>query len=187
MAAAQSASREGRRAPRIYVASLSDYNAGRLHGVWLEAVDIAEVRDGIATMLRASPGGHAEEYAIHDFEGFGSYLPSETEDVEMVCAVGGAVREHGTVFAAYLTHVGVPKNALGVAELAARFNDSYQGVFNSLEDWAEQYLEDSGALKDVPDLLRAYIDFESWAKDADLNGDIFTLDRHDGVHVFSHT
>ena len=25
--------------PRIYVASLSDYNAGRLHGVWIDAAE----------------------------------------------------------------------------------------------------------------------------------------------------
>lgn len=41
--------------------------------------------------------GDAEEYAIYDFEGFGSYLPSETADLELVRAVGAAVREHGTV------------------------------------------------------------------------------------------
>ena len=26
--------------------------------------------------------------------------------------------------------------------------------------------------------------FESWARDAELNGDIFSLDWEDGIHVF---
>jgi hypothetical protein len=41
-------------------------------------------------MLRASPGGRAEEDAIHDFEGFSRYLPSESANLDLVCAVGAA-------------------------------------------------------------------------------------------------
>lgn len=45
--------------PRIYVASLSDYNAGHLHGRWidldgLDASDDDAVMEDIAAMLRAS-------------------------------------------------------------------------------------------------------------------------------------
>jgi hypothetical protein len=52
--ATQGPSSAKKRGPRIYVASLSDYNAGRLHGVWLEATDIDSVRVGVAGMLKAS-------------------------------------------------------------------------------------------------------------------------------------
>ena len=45
-------------------------------------------------MLKASPGGNAEEYAIHDFEGFSRYLPSESEDLEVVCVIDAAIVEH---------------------------------------------------------------------------------------------
>jgi hypothetical protein len=51
---AQASSSAPKRIPRIYVASPSDYNAGRLHGVWLEATDIQRVRSGVAAMLKAS-------------------------------------------------------------------------------------------------------------------------------------
>ena len=42
--------------PRIYVASLSDYNAGRLHGTWLDAdVEAADLAEGVQAMLASSP------------------------------------------------------------------------------------------------------------------------------------
>lgn len=42
-------------APRIYVSSLSDYNAGNLHGVWIDADQSADdIRAEIAAMLRDS-------------------------------------------------------------------------------------------------------------------------------------
>ena len=40
--------REPKAQPRIYVASLSDYNAGRLHGVWLDAnQDVEELQAAV--------------------------------------------------------------------------------------------------------------------------------------------
>jgi len=58
--------------PRIYVASLSDYNAGRLHGGWFDADREPEkLEKEIGFMLACSPELIAEEWAIHDHEGFG--------------------------------------------------------------------------------------------------------------------
>lgn len=55
---------------RIYVASLSDYNAGILHGTWIDfaqLTDLDDLRAAIAAMLatsptaKAAPGQPAEE------------------------------------------------------------------------------------------------------------------------------
>jgi antirestriction protein len=166
---------------------LSDYNAGRLHGVWLKATDIQEVRAGVDAMLKASPGGRAEEYAVHDFEGFSRYLPSELVNLELVCAIGASIVEHGTVFTAYREHLGFPTETESVANLMAGFTESYRGAYKSLEDWAEQYLEDAGLLHQVPESLRRYLDLESWADDTERNGDIFAVEFEDSVHVFDST
>src|SRR5580704_284540 len=64
--------REWLQSPRIYVASLSDYNAGRLHGAWISAAQTAEeLSESVQEMLNSSPSPGAEEFAIHDFDGFG--------------------------------------------------------------------------------------------------------------------
>ena len=62
---------------RIYVAGLAAYNAGHLHGVWIDAtLELDDIQGQVDAMLAASPVEDAEEYAIHDFEGFDGYLPS---------------------------------------------------------------------------------------------------------------
>ena len=42
--------------PRIYVASLADYNEGRLHGAWIDAAqDEDELERAVKEMLAQSP------------------------------------------------------------------------------------------------------------------------------------
>ena len=69
--------------PRIYVACLASYNAGTLHGEWIEASQSAdEIHKEIQSMLRRSREPIAEEWAIHDYEYFGGYELSEWESID---------------------------------------------------------------------------------------------------------
>jgi hypothetical protein len=43
--------------------------------------------------------------------------------------------------------------------------------------------EEPREVGEVPESLRGYIEFERWARDQELNGDIFTLGER-AVHVF---
>ena len=55
--------------PRIYVACLAAYNAGQLHGEWINADRKAhEIYADIKSMLERSPEPSAEEWAVHDYE-----------------------------------------------------------------------------------------------------------------------
>jgi len=47
--------------PRIYVACLTAYNNGCLHGRWIEATTPDEIREEVRAMLAASPLPDAEE------------------------------------------------------------------------------------------------------------------------------
>lgn len=70
---------------RIYVASLSDYNNGRLEGKWLDLSDYSdasELMEAIQEMLdeitkKYNDGEVREEWAVHDYEGIPSTLASE--------------------------------------------------------------------------------------------------------------
>ena len=93
--------------PRIYVACLASYNAGILHGEWIDATDADVIREAIQEMLKGSPSPGAEEWAIHDYEGFGSTRLGEWEDIDRVAELGALIDEHGEAFAAYADHVGV--------------------------------------------------------------------------------
>lgn len=57
--------------PQIYVACLAAYNNGHLHGAWIDAAQEPwAIYDAVRVMLAASPIAGAEEWAIHDYEGF---------------------------------------------------------------------------------------------------------------------
>ncbi len=54
--------------PRIYVACLASYNAGTLHGNWIDLDGTEAIEDQISGILKASPEEDAEEWAVHDNE-----------------------------------------------------------------------------------------------------------------------
>jgi antirestriction protein len=173
-------------APRIYVACLSDYNGGRLHGEWIDAaVDSDELAEAVQDMLRASLELGAEEWAIHDYEGFGPLRLEEYESLETVSAVALGIAEHGPAFAHWATLIGAnDREALG------RFEDAYLAHWDSLEAYAEELLEDIGVYRQIeealPDHLQPYvtIDVEGMARDMEFGGQITTSDGDDGVYVF---
>ncbi len=170
--------------PRIYVASLSDYNAGRLHGAWIEAAQEPEaLHTEVEAMLAASPEPGAEEWAIHDYEGFGSFQPSEYEALEWISAVASGIVEHGGAFAAYAALVNDQPERL------KDFEAVYRGQWETLEAYAEDLLDDLGAselLEQVPDWLQPYVSLDTagFARDLELGGDIWTAEGDGGVWVF---
>jgi antirestriction protein len=181
----QTAEREARDRPRIYVASLSDYNAGRLHGAWLPAdVEAEELHEGVRAMLAASLEPGAEEWAIHDYEGFGQFNLSEYESLQHVSTVARGIAEHGRAFAAWAAQRGSDD------DLADSFDQAYLGRFDSLAAYAEHLAEDLGWERDLDSLpsgLAPYVRFdaEAFGRDLEYGGDVFTADDGEGgVHVF---
>ena len=93
--------------PRIYVACLAAYNNGYLHGTWIDAdQDADQIRDEIAAMLARSPVEDAEEYAIHDYEGFEGVSISEYAGIDSVARMAAFIAEHGALGAGLLGHFG---------------------------------------------------------------------------------
>jgi antirestriction protein len=189
---------------KIYVACLSSYNEGRLHGRWieLEDKDIEDVRQEISDMLaESSSESIAEEFAIHDSEGFHPLKISEHESLDDVLNISNIVEEYGEVALHVLDNHGL-KYREYVREL---FEGSYEGAFESKEAWAEQKLELLIALTNqFRDLLNKqfervwmsrnyqmdnigmYLEFQEdkWARDINLGGyaDFYEVDGE--VHVF---
>jgi antirestriction protein len=170
--------------PRIYVASLADYNAGRLHGRWIDADQPAEtIREQIAVMLAESKEPIAEEWAIHDHENFGGLSLSEFEDIDRIAEVALLITEHGPVFASLLGYLG---GTSSVGEARRYMEEGYRGAFDSLADYAQELVEEcySDVLKGLPDFIQYHIDYEGIARDMDLNGDVFSFECGGKTHVF---
>lgn len=165
--------------PRIYVACLAAYNNGSLHGAWIDAGQGAdEIRVQIAAMLASSPIKGAEEYAIHDYEGFEGVTIHEYAGIEKVARMAAFIAEHGALGAGLLAEF-----TDDIDQAETTLQDCYHGQFTSLADFVEDLTAESVT---IPEALRHYIDWKAMARDTEMNGEFFTIETaHDEVHVFS--
>jgi len=165
--------------PRIYVACLAAYNNGHLHGAWIDAAqDAWSIWGDVKAMLDISPMADAEEWAIHDYEGFMGVRIEEYSSFETVSQLATFVLEHGQLGAELVAHFG---GDLSDAETAIA--DNYLGCQASLADYMQEVTEETTA---IPENLRFYIDWQSMARDAELSGDLYTIETgFDVVHVFA--
>lgn len=165
--------------PMIYVACLAAYNAGHLHGEWLDAArEPAEIHEDIRGILDSSPVVSGGDFAIHDYEDFGAINISEYYGITEVSHLALLIDEHGDAFAAYASHVGI--------EYATEesFKDAYHGHWESEQAYAE-HLFDEVYANEVPEHLRFYIDYEAFARDIFIDGHYSVNASDSGVHIFA--
>ncbi len=163
--------------PKIYVACLAAYNSGILHGEWIDATqDLDTIWNELRNALATSPVEDAEEWAIHDYDGFGLTSLSEYESIERVHEIALFIEENEKLGASLIEHF------CGNLDDAKAALENYMGCYESLEDYARQTTEETS---EVPEHLAYYIDYEAMGKDIENNGDVFTIStRYDEVHIF---
>ena len=164
--------------PRIYIADLAAYNNGILHGAWVDATqELDDIQDQINAILKASPIENAEEYAIHDYEGFESVGVSEYQGISEVQEIALFLEEYGALGAELFNHYS------NLEEAQKAIDEAYYGCYGSAADYVQQLTEETN---NVPEHLKYYIDYERMAEDWRMSGDIFTIETSsDEVHIFS--
>jgi len=174
--------------PAIYVASLADYNNGRLHGTWVDAARTPEeIYADVNAMLASSRQPDAEEWAIHDYEQFGRWRVGEHDTIENVSQIAKGIAEHGYAYAAWADVFDGEAASFDIAS----FQEAYLGHYDSVTDYVEQLADDLGyeqELDTLPEHLRPYtrIDYAAIARDMELSGDIATVaDPAGGIWVFN--
>ncbi|MEU3904206.1 antirestriction protein ArdA [Streptomyces goshikiensis] len=143
----------------IYVASLTDYNAGRLHGKWIAVQGDAEaVYDEICGMLNSSPQGDAEEYAIHDSDGFGGIEIAENDSIEDLILIAEALDNFPAGVVEYFYE------AVGAGRLSGKCQERYiqttefnVGPEEAVAEYALEHLTDQGT-EGVPQLWQDHIE-----------------------------
>lgn len=161
---------------RIYVACLAAYNNGILHGRWIDALKDAEtILDEIGAMLKASPIAGAEEFAIHDYEGFEGARIEEYQCIVSVAEIAAFISEHGKLGGKLLEYFGDLENARTAME------EDYRGQYSSLADFAQELTEET---TEIPENLQYYIDYKRMARDLEIN-DVRVIETGFAeVHIF---
>jgi antirestriction protein len=163
--------------PKIYVACLAAYDNGKLHGCWIEAnQEPEEIYQAIRAMLNASPEPDAEEWEIHDYEGFGSVQHVNQSGIEKIAELAAFIAEHEALGCAVLEYF---DGEIEVAE--SSLTDDYAGSYDSLANYAQEFTE---ATIEIPTHLAYYIDYKAMAHDMELSGDVFTIKLDGQVHIF---
>ena len=161
---------------KIYVACLSAYNNGILPGRWIDAtLGEAHINEEVEAMLKESPE-MGEEWAIHDYEGFGEITIHEYEDFQTIADLAEAIEKHGEI----ITHLHNELSNDSISATIEHFEDNYLGSYDSETEYAEEYLENSG--QKIEDFISYYIDFRSMGKD--LLNDCVHFWHDNQLHVF---
>lgn len=196
--------------PKVWIACLASYNAGRLVGEWADATDIDEMyaaRDRVAVQAVKEAKeakeypvyfGEPEEFAIHDYDNFGSLASTlgEYPSWEKVAKIGAMIEEHGAPMLAWLETLDEVDD---VEE--GDFEQHFRGEWDSEEAYAMETVCEIG-FSDVPaqvwtssyasdderinvfDELSSYLDWESIAREMFQHGN-YTYVRANGTgYVF---
>lgn len=158
---------------RIYVASLSDYNAGRLHGCWIDLGEVDDIDDlwaKVNEMLARSREAGAEEWAIHDYEGFGGYRLSESESFEKVLLLANLIANKGDAFSTWLENDASVIDGGDYGEIEEAFDESFAGEWGSEKEYAEHTVKELGwAGMSAEELgesqISSYLDYDAIARD----------------------
>ncbi|MDB2437144.1 antirestriction protein ArdA [Hellea sp.] len=160
----------------IYVACLASYNNGILHGEWICAESgLEHIQSKVRLMLKASPVEGAEEYAIHDYEGFEGIQLSEYEGFGQIVEYAEYLNEHGTLGAKLVEHYG------NLDDANTALSDHYAGHYSSVAEYAEQITEETTT---IPQSLTYYIDYEKMARDMEVNDIVAVETNFEEVHIF---
>ena len=161
---------------RIYVACLAAYNNGILHGRWIDALQDADaILEEIGAILKASPINGAEEFAIHDYEGFEGARIEEYQGIDSVAEIAAVIGEHGRLGGKLLEYFGDLEDARTAME------EDYRGEYSSLADFAQELTEET---TEIPQALQYYIDYERMGRDLEINDVLAVETGFEEVHIF---
>lgn len=157
---------------RVYVGTYAKYNSGSIKDAWVDLEECASHGDFIAECNKLHSDEADPEFMFQDFEGFPKSYYGESSISPDLWDWLELDEDDRELLAVYQEHV----DSDGDID---RAREAFCGKYDSEADWAEEWLSDTGGLEGVPEHLRNYIDFESYARDARLGGDM-VFARHDG-------
>ena len=160
---------------RIYVACLASYNEGTLHGAWIDIDGSSDEETILAEIdkkvISNSPSKNAEEFAIHDSEGFSEIAISESANLADLAEIAELIEEYGDIARAAMEMVSEPHDI-------KNFCENHCGPFENNTEIGEYFFDTMGI--EIPDTVANYFDYESYGRDicfdysvAEYNGAIY--------------
>src|SRR4051812_7250714 len=157
---------------RIYVGTYAKYNSGSIQGTWLDLEDYSDKESFLAACAELHKDESDPELMFQDYEGFPKSFYSESSVSEELFTWLELDEDDRELLAVYTDNVDSDADI-------DKAREAFRGKSDTKAAFAEEWLEETGGLKGVPEHLQNYIDFESYARDMELGGE-FSFVRHEG-------
>lgn len=161
--------------PSIYVGTYKKYNEGSLFGKWLDLTEYADKEEFLQACAELHADEDDAEFMFQDWEGINDkYISESSISDDFFTFQANTADFEDEKLAAYETFISVFGN-----DDISTFEDSFQGAYDSEEDFTYNLVEDCGYLSGVPATVANYFDYEKFSRD------LFMSDYHyDNGFVF---
>jgi antirestriction protein len=147
--------------PKVYVGTYAKYNEGSFKGAWVELEGHDE--DSFYEACKELHSDESDpEYMFQDFENFPREYYGEAGLDSAIWEWLGLDDEDREKLAAFI-------DCFGTGNSIEDMENAYYGRAASDRDFAEELMESTGALNQIPKNLRYYFDFEAYARDLMIN------------------
>ena len=168
---------------KIYVACLSSYNSGVLHGEWITLLDDQLIWDTniedyiqkeIDKMLKSSKMPFAEEWAIDDYDDFSNL--GEYPSIEEISNYAYAIERH------VYEVVKEFKEMYPSEDISSLDDRTYHTDYAKFQDYADNYADEVVLSEyDSNSTISNYFDYEKFAHDLKHDYSVYETDDHDVI------
>lgn len=160
---------------KLYVGTYRKYNNGSIAGGWLTLNEFADVDEFIEKCKEIHSDEEDPELMFQDSE----ELPDRFFTESSVSPLFWELDDYADLDAIgeYMDWRGISADEFDISD----FEDSFNGYYDSKEEFAEQLLDECGDLSSIPESLRYYFDYEKFARDLFMSDYYFS-----NGYVFRH-
>ena len=159
--------------PSIWAGSLSAYVSGALLGDWLAPEDYQTYDDFDKAIKKVTK--NADEVAIMDYDNcpdFGEYPCIESLYDFIVASKESYIPFEALKKYAENQHISEPEDYINII---AEAEDSYCGIWDSFQEYSDDFVDSTGMLSGVDKSVSMYFDCNAFARDLELDYSVFKL------------
>ncbi len=140
----------------VYVGTYHKYNSGSIAGEWVSLDAFVDKQEFITACTSLHKDEADPELMFQDWEG----IPESFINESWVDSMLWTFLDNDSDYAAKVAFI---EHFTDWDE--GRFEEAYQGEFDSELEFTYQLVEESGMLADQPDFLQRYFDYEAFSRD----------------------
>ena len=148
---------------RVYVGTYAKYNNGSIFGEWLTLGDYSDLSEFYDACKELHADEEDPELMFQDYE-----TPEILKDLISECGINDEIFEISALLEGEDVEMISAYISLGydlTEQTIEDAKDKFFGYYESDEALAEDYVEQTGILNEVPESLRYYFDYASYGRD----------------------